>query len=107
MMLKKLLGVTVSATIEARSELPGEWIQNALSECVGGRLSHRKLVEQLGGAFFLDKTTFRSAERKTLERIIQKTHIDVTTGSRFWQQWAELLLRWSGSDRKLKIENTK
>jgi len=65
------------------------------------------LVEQLGGAFFLDKTTFRSAERKTLERIIQKTHIDVTTGSRFWQQWAELLLRWSGSDRKLKIENTK
>ena len=107
MMLKKLLGVTVSTTIEPRSELPREWVQNALSECVGGRLSNPKLVEQLGGAFFLDKTTFRSAERKTLERIIQKTHIDVTTGSRFWQQWAELLLRWSGSDRKLKIENTK
>ena len=107
MMLKKLLGVTVSATIEPRSELPREWIQNALSECVGGRLSSRKLVEQLGGAFFLDKTTFRSAPRKTLGQITQKTHIDLTTGSRFWQQWAELLLRWSGSDRKLKIENPK
>src|SRR5258707_11220877 len=58
MMLKKLLGVTVSATIEPRSELTGEWIQNALSECVGGRLSSRKLIEQLSGAFFLDKTTF-------------------------------------------------
>jgi glycosyltransferase involved in cell wall biosynthesis len=107
MMLKKLLGVTVSATIEPRSELPREWVQNALSGCVGGRLSSRKLVEQLGGAFLPDKTTLRSAERKTLGRIFQKTHIDVTTGSRFWQQWAELLLRWSGSDRKLKIENTR
>ena len=107
MMLKKLLGVTVSATIEPRSELSREWIQNALSECVGGRLSNRKLVEQHGGAFFLDKTTFRSAPQKTLGQITQKTHIDLTTGSRFWQQWAELLLRWSGSDRKSKIENQK
>jgi len=107
LMLKKVLGVTVSATIEPRSELSREWIQNALSECVGGRLSSRKLVEQRGGAFFLDKTTFRSAPRKTLGQITQKTHIDLTTGSRFWQQWAELLLRWSGSDRKSKIENPK
>jgi glycosyltransferase involved in cell wall biosynthesis len=107
MMLKKLLGVTVSATIEPRSELPREWIQHALSECVGGRLSNRKLVEQLGGAFFLDKTTFRSAPKKTLGQITQKTHIDLTTGSRFWQQWAELLLGWSDSDRKSKIKNPK
>jgi hypothetical protein len=107
MMLKKLLGVTVSATIEPRSELSREWIQNALSECAGGRLSSRKLVAQLGGAFFLDKTTFRSAPQKALGQITQKAHIDLTTGSRFWQQWAELLLRWNGSDRKLKIENPK
>ncbi len=107
LILRKLCGVTVSATIEPRSELSREWIQNALSECVGGRLSSRKLVEQRGGAFFLDKTTFRSAPRKTLGQITQKTHIDLTTGSRFWQQWAELLLRWSGSDRKSKIQNPK
>jgi glycosyltransferase involved in cell wall biosynthesis len=107
MMLKKFLGVTVSATIEPRSELSREWIQNALSECAGGRLSNRKLVEQLSGAFFLDKTTFRSAPRKTLGQITQKTHIDLTTGSRFWQQWADLLLRWSDSDRKSKIQNPK
>ena len=107
MMLKKFLGVTVSATIEPRSELSREWIQNALSECVGGRLSSRKLVEQLAGTFFLDKTTFRSSPKKTLGQITQKTHIDLTTGSRFWQQWAELLLRWNSSDRKPKIENSK
>src|SRR6266480_3042729 len=44
LMLKKVLGVTVSATIEPRSELSREWIENALSECVGGRLSNRKMV---------------------------------------------------------------
>jgi glycosyltransferase involved in cell wall biosynthesis len=106
-MLKKLMGVTVSVTIEPRSELQRAWIQNALSECVGGRLSSRKSVEQRGGSFFLDKTTFRSAPRKTLARMIEKTQIDLTTGSRFWQQWAELLLRWSVSDRKSKMENQK
>jgi hypothetical protein len=95
LMLKKLLGLTVSAMIEPRSELPRGWIRNALSECVGGRLSSRKLLDEVGGAFLLDKTTFRSAPRKTLGQITQKTHIDLTTGSRFWQQWAELLLRWS------------
>ena len=107
LMLKKLVGVRVSATIEPRSELSREWIQNALSECEGGRLSSRKLVEQRGSGFFLDKTTFRSGPQKTLGQITQKTHFDLTTGSRFWQQWAELLLRWSGSDRKSKIENPK
>ena len=107
LMLKKLLGVTVSATIEPRSELPREWVQNALSECVGGRLSSRKLVEQLAGAFFLDKTTFRSVPRKALGQITQKARIDLTTGSRFWRQWAELLLGWSGSDRKSTIETRK
>jgi hypothetical protein len=106
-MLKKHLGVTVSAMIEPRSELPRGWIRNALSECVGGRLSSQKLLDQVGGAFLLDKTTFRSAPRKMLGQITQKTHIDLTTGSRFWQQWAELLLRWSGSNRKSKIENRK
>jgi hypothetical protein len=107
LILKKLLDVTVSATIEPRSQLPREWTQSALSQCAGGRLSSRKLVAQLGDAFFLDKTTFRSAPRKTLGQITRKTHIDLTTGSRFWQQWAELLLRWSGNNQKSKIENRK
>jgi glycosyltransferase involved in cell wall biosynthesis len=107
LMLKKLLGVSVSATIEPRSELPPQWIHNALAECVGGRLSNRKLIEQLDESFLLDKTTFRSASRKTLGFINQKTHIDLTTGSCFWQQWANLLLSWSDADRKSTTENRK
>lgn len=107
LMLKKLLNVTVSATIELRSELSREWIQNALSECVGGRLSNRKLLEQLDTSFLFDKTTFRSAPRKALAVISQKTRMDLTTGARFWQEWAKLLLRSSRSDQKSKIENSK
>src|SRR4029453_1698162 len=92
LILKKLLNVTVSATIEARPALPREWIRNALSECVGGRLRDRHLVH--GDSFLVDKTTFRSAPQQALGRVSQKSGIDLTAGTRFWQEWAELLLRW-------------
>jgi glycosyltransferase involved in cell wall biosynthesis len=103
LILKKLLNVTVSATIEARPALPREWIQKALSECVGGRLKDRQLVR--GNSFLIDKTTFRSALQQAIGRVAQKSGIDLTTGRRFWQEWAGLLMRWSSNDRKSKIEN--
>jgi glycosyltransferase involved in cell wall biosynthesis len=107
LILKKPLNLTVSATIETRSELPRIWIHHALSECVGGRLADRKLLDGRGTSFLLDKTTFRSTSRKALGLITHKTGIDLTTGSHFWQEWAKLLLRWSCSDQKSKIENPK
>ena len=105
LILKKLLNVTVSATIEARPNLSREWIQNALSECVGGRLRDRRSLRD--SSFLVDKTTFRSAPQQVLGLVSQKSGIDLTAGTRFWQEWAELLMRWSGSDRKSKIENRK
>jgi len=105
LILKKLLKVTVSATIEARPRLPREWIQNALSECVGGRLRDRKLAG--GGSFLIDKTTFRSAPQRALGLVSQKSGIDLTAGTRFWQEWAELLMRWSRGGGKSYIENRK
>ncbi len=105
LILKKLLNVTVSATIEARPALPREWIQNALSECVGGRVKDRQLVR--GSSFLIDKTTFRSAPQQALGLVSQRSGIGLTAGTRFWQKWADLLTRWSGSDRKSKIENRK
>jgi glycosyltransferase involved in cell wall biosynthesis len=96
LILKKLLNLTVSATIETRSELPRNWIHHALSECVGGRLADRKLLDGRGTSFLLDKTTFRSTPRKMLGPV------GIDLGARFWQEWAELLLRWSCSDQKSK-----
>jgi glycosyltransferase involved in cell wall biosynthesis len=98
LILKKLLNVTVSATIEARPALPREWIQNALSECVGGRVKDRQLVR--GSSFLVDKTTFRSAPQQALGLVSQRSGIGLTAGTRFWQEWADLLTRLSGEQPK-------
>jgi glycosyltransferase involved in cell wall biosynthesis len=98
LMLKKLVGVTVSAAIEPQPELARNWIQDALSQCIGGRLSDPKLLPQRNGSFLVDKTTFPSAPRKALGLV----GIDLAPGKRFWQDWSDLLLRWSCSDQKSK-----
>jgi hypothetical protein len=105
LILRKLLDVTVSATIESRPLVPREWIQTALSECAGGRVRDRQLAR--GGSFLVDKTTFRSGPHQALGVVSQKSGIDLTVGTRFWQEWAELLMRWNGSEQKSKIENRK
>jgi hypothetical protein len=65
----------------------------------------RQLVR--GSSFLVDKTTFRSAPQQALGLVSQRSGIDLTAGTRFWQEWADLLTPWSGSDRKSKIENRK
>jgi hypothetical protein len=91
LILQKIGGVTVSATIEPRPELPRNWVKAALPRCVGGRVHDRKLFETQNGSFVLDKTG----------------GFHLTGRTKFWQQWAELLLRWSSGDRKSKIGNRK
>jgi glycosyltransferase involved in cell wall biosynthesis len=91
LILRKLIDVTVSATIEPRPELPRDWVKAALPRCVGGRVHDRKLREAQNGSFVLNKTS----------------GFHLTGRTKFWQQWAELLLRWSCSGQKSKIENRK
>jgi glycosyltransferase involved in cell wall biosynthesis len=79
LIVQKLGGVTVSATVEPRTELPRDWVKAALPRCVGGRVHDRKLSEAQNGSFVLDKTG----------------GFHLTGSTKFWQQWAELLLRWS------------
>jgi glycosyltransferase involved in cell wall biosynthesis len=105
LMLKKLLNVTVSATIEARPALSRDWIQNALSKCAGGRLKDRQLVRS--DSFLVDKTTFRSGPQRVVGLVGQKSGIDLTAGRRFWQEWAGLLMGWGGSKRNSKVANSK
>jgi glycosyltransferase involved in cell wall biosynthesis len=107
LILKKLLNVTASATIEPRPELPQNWIESALGRCRGGRLSDRKLLRDRDGSFLFDKAAFRSKPWKAARVFGKKIGFDLNTGASFWRQWAELLLRWSSGDRKSKIENRK
>jgi hypothetical protein len=90
-LVRRQADVTVSATIEPRTELPRDWVKAALPRCVGGRVHDRKLFEAQTGSFVLDKTG----------------GFHLTGRTKFWQQWAESLLRWSCRDRKSKIENRK
>jgi glycosyltransferase involved in cell wall biosynthesis len=107
LVLQELLDVTVSATIEPRPELSQAWIEGALRPCHGGRLSDRTLLQHCDSSFLFDKAAFRSKPRKAIGLLEKKIGIDLTTGARFWQQWAELLARWSSIDPKSKIQNRK
>ena len=93
LMLKDLLNVTVSATIERRTPLPRAWIEVALPQCVGGRVHDRKLLEAEHCTFVLDKTG----------------RFHLTSHTKFWRQWAELLLGWScrGQESKACSERAK
>ena len=95
LILQELAGVTVSATIEPRPDLPQNWIESALNRCEGGRLSDRKLLRKRSSSFVFDKAAFRSTPRKVVGLLGKKIGIDLTTGARFWQEWPELLVRWS------------
>ena len=54
-LLKKLLGITLSASIEAKPPVSREVIENALRHAVGGRIADRKLSEHLGDPFVFDR----------------------------------------------------
>jgi glycosyltransferase involved in cell wall biosynthesis len=96
LILQELIDVTLSATIEPRPELPLSWIESALRKCKGGRLSDRKLLRERSSSFVFDKAAFCSTPRKVVGLLGKNIGIDLTTGASFWQEWAELLVRWSG-----------
>ena len=55
LLLKKVLGVSLSASIEARPALSRETIESVLQHALGGRIADRKLSEQIGAPFFFDR----------------------------------------------------
>jgi glycosyltransferase involved in cell wall biosynthesis len=100
LILQELLDVTVSAAIEPRPELPLNWIESALRKCKGGRLSDRELLRERSSSFVFDKAAFCSSPRKVVGLLGKNIGIDLTTGASFWQEWAGLLVRWSGEKAK-------
>jgi glycosyltransferase involved in cell wall biosynthesis len=93
-LLKKLLGVTLSASIEAKPLISREVIENALQHAVGGRIADRKLGEHLGDAFVFDHASSNHFLARSLRWLKPVGRIDLTRRARFWQKWADLLDRW-------------
>ena len=87
-MLKKLLGLTASATIEEKPELPASVIETALRKCDGGRVSHARMAKGLGSTFLYERPQGLAASS------MQRLGFDLSSGAKLWQDWAELLIRW-------------
>lgn len=89
-MLKRLLGVTLSATIEAEPGLPLRKLRAALAECEGGRISDPRLKAHLGSSFLLEP----AGAPHLLSGFGRAVRLDLKGHGRVWKQWSEMLERW-------------
>jgi hypothetical protein len=94
-LLKKLLGITLSASIETKPSISREVIENALRHAVGGRIADRKLSEYLGDPFVFDRAGSNRVWIQSLRWLKPLSRIDLTRRARFWQEWADLLDEWA------------
>jgi glycosyltransferase involved in cell wall biosynthesis len=94
-LLKKILGVTLSASIEAKPAISRDAIANALLHAVGGRIADRKLSEQIGRPFIFDRAGSNQVWVRSLRWLKPISRIDLTRGAGFWQEWADQLRTWS------------
>lgn len=93
LMLRRLLGVTVSAAIEHEPALPQKQLQSALDQCVGGRSNNRELLARR--TTFLFDTTLETPSVNDIGRwLVKKATVDWTGGAAFWKEWSELLTVW-------------
>jgi hypothetical protein len=79
--LKKMHGISLSATIESRPAVPRPALESALRHCVGGRTNDRDLSERLGSGFSFEAAILG---------------IGLSRSDRFWREWSQLLTQWSG-----------
>lgn len=96
-LLKKMLGVSLSASIEAKPAMSREAIENALNHAVGGRIANRKLSEQIGAPFFFDRAASNQPLVRGLRWLKPVSRIDLTRPASFWQEWANRLDHWSAA----------
>jgi hypothetical protein len=94
-LLKKLLGITLSASIEAKPPISRDIIENALRHAVGGRIADGKLRKRVGDPFVFDRAGSNRIWIRGLRWLKPVSRIDLTRRARFWQEWADLLDRWS------------
>jgi glycosyltransferase involved in cell wall biosynthesis len=90
--LQQLLDFTISATIEPCPAVPLDWIKVALRRCLGGRLSDQKLLHRRGSSFLCDKV---ASKKSLLQSFQEKIGMGSDRYKNFWQEWSELLVRWS------------
>ena len=94
-LLKKILGVSLSVSVEAKPVLSREALESALEHAVGGRIADRKLSDQIGAPFFFDRPASNGALIRGLRWLKPVSRIDLTRPASFWQEWVNRLNHWS------------
>jgi glycosyltransferase involved in cell wall biosynthesis len=94
MLLKKIMGVTLSASIEAKPAISRDAIASALRHAVGGRIADRKLSEHIGRPFVFDRAGSNQVWIRSLRWLKPVSRIDLTRGAAFWEEWADQLQAW-------------
>jgi glycosyltransferase involved in cell wall biosynthesis len=98
LLLKKILGVSLSASIEAHPALSHEAIESALQHAIGGRIADRKLSEKIGAPFFFDRPGSNSPIVRGLRWLKPVSRIDLTRTATFWQEWVNRLNHWNAGE---------
>jgi hypothetical protein len=98
LLLKKILGVSLSASIEAQPALSHEAIESALQHALGGRIADRKLSEKIGTPFFFDRPGSNSPIVRGLRWLRPVSRIDLTRRGTFWQEWVNRLNHWNAGE---------
>ena len=93
-LLKKILGVSLSASIEAQPTLSRETTESSLRHALGGRIADRKLSEQIGAPFFFDRPASNHPIVRGLRWLKPVSRIDLTRPASFWQEWVNRLNHW-------------
>lgn len=95
LMLKKLLGVTISVAIEEKPIFGKEFIAEAFDQCDGGRSSDRELLAHRGAGFLFDQTVDKPSVNEIGPWLKRKAKIEWTGARRFWQEWSQRLIGWT------------
>ena len=93
--LRRLLGLTVSAAIEARPVYSPEFIHDAFDQCSGGRTNDRELLAKRGRGFLYDQTLDNPSVNDIGPWLTRKAKIEWTGGRAFWREWSQQLVGWT------------
>jgi hypothetical protein len=87
LLVRKMLGVTVSATVEEEAGLSRRVVEDLLNHCTGGRVGDEQLAAQLRGSFLYDPPF---ARRHWFTSIFRKiAPLGRRNRSQLWDKWAE------------------
>ncbi len=97
LILEKLLGLSVSVTLEENPSGSEALLASALARCAGGRTTDRALLARRDGDFLFDQNADNPVWKGVGRWLGGKTKIESTGRLSFWEEWTRRLTAWMQS----------